>query len=160
MAEEILLAPNATKAEKYEAILPQLEALISHETDKMANIGNILAVLKYEFHFFWVGLYLVKNEELVLNQFQGPLACTRIKYGKGVCGAAWQQAKTILVPDVEAFPGHIACSSLTQSEIVLPLFQNQEIIGVLDVDSELLSFFDEVDAQYLEKIALLMVNNL
>lgn len=152
MAESIYLPESATKAEKYQAILPQVEALISTETDAYANLANVAAVLKEAFGFFWVGFYLVKEEQLVLGPFQGPLACTRIAFGKGVCGTAWKEAKTQLVPDVDAFPGHIACSSASKSEVVVPGFKNEKVWCVLDVDSDRLDDFDQVDAEQLEKL--------
>ena len=151
MAEDLLIA-KGTKKEKYEALVPQIAALISYETDLIANLGNVAAALKEQFGWFWVGFYLVKEGELVLGPFQGPVACTRIKKGKGVCGTSWQEAKTLIVPDVDKFPGHIACSSLSKSEIVVPLIRNGEVIGVLDVDSADYDQFDETDQQYLEQI--------
>ena len=151
MAEDLVIA-SGTKTEKYETILPQIKALIEGEEDTVANLANIVAALKEQFGWFWVGFYLVKKDELVLGPFQGPVACTRIRKGRGVCGAAWQKAQTIIVPDVEAFPGHIACSSLSKSEIVVPVIRNNEVIAVLDVDSELLDQFDETDQQYLEQL--------
>ncbi|WP_119080551.1 GAF domain-containing protein [Chitinophaga alhagiae] len=151
MAEDLTIA-KGTKAEQYTALLPQIKALITGEPDQTANLANITAALKEQFGWLWVGFYLVKNNELVLAPFQGPVACTRIRYGKGVCGTAWQQAKTLIVPDVEKFPGHIACSSLSRSEIVVPVFRNGEVAGVLDVDSTELNTFDETDRQYLEEI--------
>ena len=151
MAEDLLIA-KGTKKEQYEALVPQIEALISYETDLIANLGNVAAALKEQFGWFWVGFYLVKEGELVLGPFQGPVACTRIKKGKGVCGTSWQEAKTLIVPDVDKFPGHIACSSLSKSEIVVPLIRNGEVIGVLDVDSADYDQFDETDQQYLEQI--------
>lgn len=159
MAEELHISQKLSKAEKYLQLLPQLEALVSGENDTIANIANLMAALKQTFNFWWVGVYFVKNEELVLGPFQGPIACTRIKKGKGVCGTAWQNAKTIVVPDVDQFPGHIACSSLSRSEIVVPVFNNKnEVIMIIDVDSEALNAFDETDATYLEKIAQLISN--
>lgn len=151
MAEDLIIA-NGTKEEKYTALIPQIQSLISYETDLVANLANVVAALKEQFGWFWVGFYLVKGDELVLGPFQGPVACTRIRKGKGVCGASWQEARTIIVPDVEQFPGHIACSSLSRSEIVVPIVRNGEVIGVLDVDSDLLDQFDETDQQYLEEI--------
>lgn len=151
MAEDLSIA-KGTKTEQYTALLPQIKALITGEPDQTANLANITAALKEQFGWLWVGFYLVKNNELVLAPFQGPVACTRIRYGKGVCGAAWEQAKTLVVPDVEAFPGHIACSSLSRSEIVVPVFRNGEVIGVLDVDSTDLNTFDETDQRFLEEI--------
>ena len=156
MSESLDVPEAATKAEKYQAILPQIESLISSETDSYANIANIAAVLREAFGFFWVGFYIVKAEQLVLGPFQGPLACTRIAFGKGVCGTAWKEAKTQLVPDVDAFPGHIACSSLSKSEIVVPVIRNNKVLAVLDVDSVDLSTFDETDQQYLEEIIALI----
>ncbi len=152
MAESLLIPDTATKAEKYEALIPQIEALISGEEDLYANLANISAALKEAFGFFWVGFYLVKGEQLVLGPFQGPIACTRINFGKGVCGAAWKEAKTQLVPDVDAFPGHIACSSASRSEIVVPVFKGKEVSMVLDVDSDQLADFDETDQKYLEEL--------
>jgi L-methionine (R)-S-oxide reductase len=152
MAESIFIPEGATKREKYESILPQVESLISSETDSYANLANIAAVLKEAFNFFWVGFYLVKDKQLVLGPFQGPLACTRIGFGKGVCGTAWKEAKTQLVPDVEAFPGHIACSSASKSEIVVPGFKEGKVWIVLDVDSDQLNDFDLEDALFLEKL--------
>ncbi len=159
MAESLSLAPSsAGKQEKYEILLPQLVSLTEGETDLIANLANITAVLKEAFGFFWVGVYFVKAEELVLGPFQGPLACTRIGYGKGVCGAAWKEGRIILVPDVEQFPGHIACSSLSKSEIVVPVFVDDRVRMVIDVDSDLLNHFDETDALYLKKVAGIISN--
>jgi L-methionine (R)-S-oxide reductase len=158
MAEDLHIT-EGTKAEIYQSIIPQINALIDGEPDLIANLANVAAALKEQFKWLWVGFYLVKpfgtakdDKELVLGPFQGPVACTRIKKGRGVCGAAWQNAKTLVVPDVENFPGHIACSSLSKSEIVIPLFKNGEVFGVLDADSELLNQFDEIDKMYLEEI--------
>jgi GAF domain-containing protein len=152
MSESLYIPESATKAEKYEAILPQIEALISGEPDLYANLANISAALKEAFDFFWVGFYLVKENQLVLGPFQGPIACTRISIGKGVCGTAWQEGNTVLVPDVDAFPGHIACSSASKSEIVVPVFKGGLVAMVLDVDSDQLDDFDRVDQEYLEKL--------
>jgi len=149
---EIVRLNNTTKEETYRLLLPQIQELTAKEEDRIANMANITAALKQAFGFFWVGFYLVKGDELVLGPFQGPVACTRISYGKGVCGTAWKERRTIIVPDVEQFPGHIACNSESKSEIVVPLFENGEIIGVLDIDSDRLNTFDEIDAAYLEKI--------
>ena len=146
MAEDLTIAKTGTKEEQYLSIIPQIEALLYGETDLIANLANVCAALKEQFGWFWVGFYLVKNGELVLGPFQGPVACTRIKLGKGVCGTSWQKAETIIVPDVDQFPGHIACASASKSEIVLPLYKGENIIGVLDVDSEYLAHFDEVMA--------------
>ena len=152
MAEELQII-GGPKESKYENLVPQIQALLADEDDLIANLANISAALKEQFVWLWVGFYLVKGDELVLGPFQGPVACTRIKKGRGVCGAAWAQNKTLIVPDVEAFPGHIACSSLSKSEIVLPLYDsNKQIIGVLDIDSEYLNTYDEVDQKYLEEI--------
>ncbi len=149
MAEELFIETQASKEEKYQSLIPQIEALISSEKDNIANLANIAAALKYGMGFFWVGFYLVKDAELVLGPFQGPIACTRIQKGKGVCGTAWETGEVQLVPDVEQFPGHIACSSDSKSEIVLPLVKQNQVVGVLDVDSDKLSDFDETDAKYL-----------
>jgi GAF domain-containing protein len=147
---------NISKKEKYRVLLPQIESLVEREPELIPNLANIAAVLKYTFNFFWVGFYLVKGNELVLGPFQGPVACTRIGYGKGVCGTAWKEQRTLIVPDVEQFPGHIACNSASRSEIVVPLYSKEKIItGVLDIDSDALAAFDETDALYLNKIALL-----
>ena len=151
MAEDLNII-KGTQKEEYESILSQITGLIEGEADMIANLANITAALKEQFNWFWVGFYLVKENELVLAPFQGPVACTRIKKGRGVCGTSWAQAKTLIVPDVEKFPGHIVCSSLSRSEIVVPIIRNAEVIGVVDVDSEKLSAFNEVDQQYLEKI--------
>jgi L-methionine (R)-S-oxide reductase len=151
MAEDLSII-QGTKEEQYQMLLPQIKALIEDEPDLIANLANIGAALKEQFGWLWVGFYLVKNDELVLAPFQGPVACTRIKKGRGVCGAAWQREQTLIVPDVEKFPGHIACSSLSKSEIVVPLIKNNKVIGVLDVDSELLEQFDETDKKYLEEV--------
>ena len=156
MAEDLTIIHTADTAAKYQSLIPQIEALITGEDDLVANLANICAALKEQFKWFWVGFYMVKNSELVLGPFQGPVACTRIAKGKGVCGAAWQQAEALIVPDVDEFQGHIACSSLSRSEIVLPLFHNNEVIGVLDVDSEHVAHFDETDALYLEHIVNLL----
>ncbi|MFZ9980638.1 MAG: GAF domain-containing protein [Cyclobacteriaceae bacterium] len=152
MAEQLIIRTDADKATRYRELLPQAEALIASETDVTANLANIAAALRQTFNFFWVGFYLVKNDELVLGPFQGPVACTRISYGRGVCGTSWQQGKTIVVPDVELFPGHIACSSESRSEIVVPGFSNGKVKLVLDVDSQFPSHFDEVDALWLEEL--------
>lgn len=155
MAEEFLIAAGS-KEEQYQALVPQIDALLAGERDLIANMANLAAVLKEQFDFFWIGFYLVRTDELVLGPFQGPLACTRIAKGKGVCGRAWEQQKTLIVPDVDAFPGHIACSSLAKSEIVVPVVLEDEVIAVLDVDSEYLNHFDDVDAAYLEQIVNLL----
>jgi GAF domain-containing protein len=152
MSESFFIPETGTKTEKYEAVVPQIEALITGEPDLYANLANIAAALREAFGFFWVGFYLVKGEQLVLGPFQGPIACTRINFGKGVCGAAWKEAKTQLVPDVELFPGHIACSSASKSEIVVPVFRGNDVAMVLDVDSDQLDDFDETDQKYLEEL--------
>lgn len=152
MTEEINLPQNANKEETYKALLPQVKALLSGEEDLVANMANMSAVLKEAFGFFWVGFYIVKKEVLVLGPFQGPVACTRIRKGKGVCGKAWETGETQLVPDVNAFPGHIACSASSQSEIVVPVSKGMEIIAVLDIDSDRLNAFDAVDRKYLEEM--------
>jgi len=152
MAEDLLIV-KGTKEERYQSLLPQVRGLLEGETDLIANLANICGALKEQFNWLWIGFYLVKKEELVLGPFQGPVACTRIKKGKGVCGAAWAQQKILIVPDVEKFPGHIACSSLSRSEIVLPLFdQHKEVIGVLDIDSIELDEFDSTDQHFLQQI--------
>jgi len=152
MAEELIIQETATKAERYKSLLPQIEALIYGEKDVTANLANIASALKYGMDFFWVGFYLVKDDELVLGPFQGPIACTRIAMGKGVCGTAWEKAETILVDNVDEFPGHIACSSDSKSEIVLPAMKNGEVVLILDVDSAQLSDFDDIDAEYLGQL--------
>ena len=151
MVEDLNIA-KGTKIEQYKALIPQISALLSGETDQIANMANVCAALKEQFNFFWVGFYMVKVDELVLGPFQGPVACTRIQRAKGVCGSSWEQAKALIVPDVEVFPGHIACSSASKSEIVIPIFKNGQVIGVLDVDSDELNSFDETDSQYLTQI--------
>ena len=151
MAEDLLIA-KGTKEEQYHSVIPQIKALMEGEPDLVANLANITAALKEQFGWLWVGFYLVKNDELVLGPFQGPVACTRIKKGRGVCGASWQREETVIVPDVEKFPGHIACSSLSRSEIVIPVIRNNKVIGVLDVDSEELNMYDETDQRFLEEI--------
>ncbi|MBB5636954.1 GAF domain-containing protein [Pedobacter cryoconitis] len=152
MAEDLIIIKTESKEEQYQSLIPQIEALIRGEDDLTANLANISAALKEQFDWLWVGFYLVKEDELVLGPFQGPVACTRIKLGKGVCGKAWQDAETIIVEDVDKFPGHIACSSASRSEIVLPLFSGDVVIGVLDADSADLSQFDETDKVYLNQI--------
>ncbi len=163
MAEDLTII-TGSKAEIYQSLIPQIKGLLDGEPDLIANLANVAAALKEQFGWLWVGFYLVKPDsksfgfaldaevELVLGPFQGPIACTRIKKGRGVCGTAWQEAQTLIVPDVEKFPGHIACSSLSKSEMVIPLFKNNEVVGVLDVDSDELNQFDETDKKYLEEI--------
>ncbi|SEL49042.1 GAF domain-containing protein [Chitinophaga rupis] len=155
MAEDLHIV-SGDKTEKYHSLLPQIQGLLDGEPDLVANLANVAAALKEQFGWFWVGFYLVKQNELVLGPFQGPVACTRIQHGRGVCGSSWAQAKTLIVPDVEKFPGHIACSSLSRSEIVIPIIRNSVVIGVLDVDSEHLDHFDDIDAKYLEEIIALI----
>ena len=151
MAEDLKIA-TGNKTEQYQTLIPQIKALIEGEPDLIANLANIAGALKEQFGWFWVGFYLVKGEQLVLGPFQGPVACTRINKGRGVCGSSWAKAETLIVPDVEKFPGHIACSSLSKSDIVVPLIKDGNVWGVLDVDSEHLDNFDEIDKVYLEQI--------
>ena len=155
MSESIIIS-GKTKNEKYESLLPQIKALGEGEEDFIANISNIIAALKYGMDFFWVGIYFVKDNKLVLGPFQGPVACTRIAFGKGVCGTAWKERRTVIVEDVDKFPGHITCSSASKSEIVVPSFKNGEIFSVLDIDSDKLKDFDETDKKYLEQVALII----
>ena len=145
-----------TKADKYKELYKQLDSLLKGENDQIANMANMAALIHETFGFWWTGFYIVKGEQLVLGPFQGPIACTRIPYGKGVCGTSWQRQETIVVPDVEEFPGHIACSSLSRSEIVVPVFSNNEVYAVLDIDSKELATFDETDKEWLEKIVKLL----
>ncbi len=151
MSEDLTII-SGQKSEKYESLIPQIKGLLEGENDLIANLGNITAALKEQFGWLWVGFYLVKGNELVLGPFQGPVACTRIAKGRGVCGSSWAKQETLIVPDVEKFPGHIACSSLSKSEIVVPVFRNGNIVAILDVDSEELDKFDTTDKTYLEKI--------
>lgn len=151
MAEEFEVR-TGSKTEQYESLLPQVKAVMEGETDLVANLANVAACLKEQFGWLWIGFYIVKKRELVLGPFQGPLACTRIQKGKGVCGKSWEEMQTLVVPDVEQFPGHIACSSLSRSEIVVPIIRNNEVVAVLDADSELLNHFDTTDRQYLEEL--------
>lgn len=155
MAENLLIAEDG-KEEKYALLYKQIASLVEGESDTIANMANVAAMIHTTFGFWWTGFYRVVGEELVLGPFQGPLACSRIKYGRGVCGTAWKQQQTQVVPDVEQFPGHIACSSLSRSEIVVPVWQGTEIVAVLDIDSEHLATFDEVDKKWLEKIVALL----
>ncbi|HEX6191929.1 MAG TPA: GAF domain-containing protein [Chitinophagaceae bacterium] len=155
MAEDLYIA-SGTKAEQYETLFPQVKALLEGEEDLVANMANIAASLKEQFGWLWVGFYIVKNGELVLGPFQGPVACTRIKKGKGVCGSSWAQATTLIVPDVEKFPGHIACSSLSKSEIVVPVFSNNEVVAVLDCDSTDYNTYDTTDQHYLQQMVGLL----
>lgn len=156
MSETLQYTRGASKAAQYEELLPQLKSLIGDEPDLIANLANVTAALKEVFGFFWVGFYLVKADQLVLGPFQGPIACTRIRYGRGVCGTAWEHAEIQVVPDVDQFPGHIACSSLSKSEIVIPIFFEGRVVGVLDLDSEEYNTFDEVDARYLDEICRML----
>ena len=151
MSEDLLIG-KGTKEEQYASLIPQIKALLEGETDLIANLANVVAALKEQFGWLWVGFYIVKNDELVVGPFQGPVACTRIKKGRGVCGSSWEKAETIIVPDVQKFPGHIACSSLSRSEIVVPVFRNKKVIGVLDADSTELNNFDAIDQKYIEEI--------
>ncbi len=155
MAENLIIA-EGDKEQQYQTLFPQIEALLAGETDTTANMANVAAALKQMFDFFWVGFYVVKEDMLVLAPFQGPIACTRIRHGKGVCGTAWKEAKTQIVPDVELFPGHIACNAASRSEIVVPVIRERKVIAVLDIDSDKLDSFDEVDANYLERICGLL----
>ena len=155
MAEDLRIH-KGEKTEQYESLIPQIKGLLDGEPDLIANLANVAAALKEQFGWFWVGFYLVKNEQLVLGPFQGPVACTRINKGRGVCGSSWAKAETLVVPDVEKFPGHIACSSLSRSEIVIPLLKDRNVMGVLDVDSEFPDHFDETDKKYLEQIISLI----
>lgn len=155
MAENLIVA-NGSKEEKYELLLKQIAAIMAAESDTIANMANIAAMIHQTFNFWWTGFYRVQGKELVLGPFQGPLACSRIAYGRGVCGTAWKEQATQIVPDVEQFPGHIACSSLSRSEIVVPVWNKDEIVAVLDIDSEHLAIFDEVDQVWLEKIVKLL----
>jgi L-methionine (R)-S-oxide reductase len=151
MAEDLVIA-KGTKEEQYLSMIPQIKGLLEGEPDLVANLANVTAALKEQFGWLWVGFYLVKSDELVLGPFQGPVACTRIRKGKGVCGACWEREETVIVPDVEKFPGHIACSSLSRSEIVVPVIRNNKVVAVLDVDSEELNMFDGTDQRFLEEI--------
>jgi len=157
MAEDLTLIKDGTKEEKYGSLIPQITGLLYGETNLVANLSNIAAALKEAMNFFWVGFYLVDSEdELVLGPFQGPVACTRIRKGKGVCGSSWERDETLIVPNVDEFPGHIACASASKSEIVIPIKKDNKIIGVLDVDSDQLNDFDSVDQRYLEQILNLL----
>jgi L-methionine (R)-S-oxide reductase len=155
MAEDLKII-EGDREEQYKSLVPQVKALLTGETDLIANLANISAALKEQFNFFWVGFYLIKDNELVLGPFQGPVACTRIAHNRGVCGTAWAKAEILIVPDVEEFPGHIACSSLSRSEIVLPFYVANKLVGVLDVDSEHINHFTKVDEKYLKEILSLL----
>ena len=159
MAEDLVIL-QGTREEQYEALLPQIQALLEGERDLIANLGNIAAALKEQFGWLWIGFYLLKEQELVLGPFQGPIACTRIQKGKGVCGTSWSEARTIIVPDVDQFPGHIVCSSRSKSEIVVPIIKDEDFIGVLDIDSSELNTFGPIDQQYLEKIVVMVKERL
>ena len=156
MGENLYIPEEVSKEEVYKSLYPQLKALIADESDQIANMANIASALKEALGFFWVGFYRVVGERLVLGPFQGPIACTSIAFGRGVCGSTWKEAKTIIVPDVDKFPGHIACSSLSRSEIVVPLKHNDIVVAVLDVDSDQLDSFNEIDSYWLEKICALL----
>ena len=158
MAEELIIANSTNKEERYKILIPQIQSLVEGESDLIANLSNVVAALKQTMNFFWVGFYFVKESQLVLGPFQGPIACTRIDFGKGVCGTAWNEKKTILVPDVDKFPGHISCNSGSRSEIVLPAFKNNQVALVLDVDSERLNDFDEIDQKSLEELMRIIEN--
>jgi len=152
MAEELIITKEASKEEKYKSLLPQIEALVTGESDLTANLANIASALKYGMDFFWVGFYLVKHDELILGPFQGPIACTRIQKGRGVCGSVWENGAALIVPNVDEFPGHITCSSDSKSEIVLPAFKNGKVALILDVDSDQLDDFNEIDLSHLKKL--------
>ncbi|MBA2249152.1 MAG: GAF domain-containing protein [Chitinophagaceae bacterium] len=155
MAEDLDIV-KGNKEEKYQSLVPQIKGLLTGEDDVVANMANVAAALKEQFQWLWVGFYVVKDNELVLAPFQGPVACTRIKKGRGVCGSCWEEAKTLIVPDVEKFPGHIACSSISKSEIVVPVMKEGEVVAVLDIDSEAYDFFDDTDKKYLEMVVALI----
>ncbi len=155
MAEDLSIQIG-TKKEQYESLIPQIKGLLEGEEDIVANMANMAAALWQQFRWFWVGFYIVRKDQLVLGPFQGPIACTRISKGRGVCGTAWEKAETLVVPDVEAFPGHIACSSLSRSEIVVPIIKDEYVVAILDIDSENLDTFDETDKHYLEQIVALL----
>lgn len=160
MAEQLHVLNEATKEEKYGMLLPQLKALLSAETDIIANYANTAAAIRQTFGFYWVGFYIVRQQQLVLGPFQGTIACTRIAYGRGVCGTAWKEKRTVIVPDVNDFPGHIACDSASLSEIVIPVFLKDEVVAVLDIDSEYANHFDETDAKYLRRIVDILQSGL
>lgn len=158
MAEELIISASTSKKERYRILLPQLQTLVDGEPDLIANLSNIVAGLKQSLNFFWVGFYFVKEDQLVLGPFQGPIACTRISFGHGVCGTAWKEKKTIIVPDVDKFPGHISCNSASKSEIVLPAFKDKQVALVLDVDSDTINDFDEIDQEALEELMRIVEN--
>jgi len=157
---ESLVISQGTKTEKYNSLLPQIAAIIEGEPDMIANLANISAALKEQFHWWWVGFYIVRNDQLVLGPFQGPIACTRISKGRGVCGTSWAEDRVLRVDDVNQFPGHIACSSASQSELVIPIHWKDEVIAVLDIDSEHPAHFDSTDQKYLEKLIKNLENNI
>ncbi len=156
MAEDLIIQ-SGSKTTQYESLIPQIKGLLEGEPDMIANLANVAGALKEQFNWLWVGFYIVKGDELVLGPFQGPVACTRIRKGRGVCGTSWAEARTVIVPDVEKFPGHIACSSLSRSEIVIPIIRNNEVVAVLDVDSEQVALFDETDQHFLQLVTDLIV---
>ena len=156
MAESLLIPTQASRQKVYRSLLPQINALIADEPNRVANLANVAAALREAFGFFWVGFYQVDDQSLVLGPFQGPVACTRIGYGQGVCGQAWAHRQTILVPDVDAFPGHIACSSASRSEIVVPVFKDEQVVMVLDIDSDQLNDFSEIDERYLNELTRML----
>jgi GAF domain-containing protein len=157
MSDTIVIPKGITdKKDKYELLIPQLKSLVEGENDVIANLANIMSALKYGMNFFWIGIYLVKGNELVLGPFQGPVACVRITKGRGVCGASWAKGETIVVRNVDEFPGHITCSTESKSEIVIPVFKNKEVVAVLDADSDKLAAFDEIDSHYLKHVARLI----
>lgn len=158
MSENIYIPTNASREEIYAAIIPQIQSLVNSESDRTANLANVAAVLREAFGFFWVGFYVVNGDDLVLAPFQGPLACTRIKHGRGVCGTAWATSSVQLVEDVEVFPGHIACSSASRSEVVVPIVKNGSVVAVLDIDSDKLGDFTRSDVKYLEQIVKILEN--
>jgi len=160
MAEQLDIYQYGSRAEKYEILIPQLKALLEGETDSIANFANTAAAIRQTFGFFWVGFYIVKNQDLVLGPFQGTIACTRIPFGRGVCGTAWKEKRTVIVPNVNDFPGHIACDSASLSEIVIPVFLKDEVVAVLDIDSEYENHFNELDAKYLRQIVGILESRL
>lgn len=160
MAEELIIPTTESRAELYESLIPQVKALVHGEPEMVANLANTVAAIRQTFGFFWIGFYIKKEDQLVLGPFQGPIACTRIRFDKGVCGASYTQKKTIIVPDVDQFPGHIACSSDSKSEIVVPVIKDGEVVMVLDVDSDQLNDFSEVDKEGLEQIAQILAETL
>jgi L-methionine (R)-S-oxide reductase len=156
LAEQLIINPSADKKTRYEELLPQIEALVTGESDLVANLANVAAAIKYGMNFFWVGFYLVNSKELILGPFQGPVACTRIEEGKGVCGTVMKTGEALIVPDVNLFPGHISCNASSKSEIVVPLKIDDKVVGVLDIDSEFLNNFDSVDLHYLQRLSIIL----